>query len=754
MKLLEHVFGILLLAAAYGVPAAAAEAVHMAGDSLRKPALGDADFPEPLPSARHTEKVTAVRSGDYDLVLIGDSITHTLQNFGGKYDALNAVWNRHYAPRRAINLGHNGYRTEQILWNLQNGELDFKKSPKVFVILLGTNNADSRNFPRAHTGWEIFNGIRAIVELIRERHPTSKILLLRPFPKGLDAQRGEATSPPVFSFSQSDVDAAHQAGAIMARLADGKQVFWIDVNHVFLRPDGTINVDLMWDLLHPNAAGAEAWAQAIEPTLAELMGDEPIVPRGNFHVFLLMGQSNMAGYAPLEPGDEKPVARVMAIPTNGKEGFAWKPAAHPLHNRSAATDRFGLGLPFAIQYLQMRPGVTLGLIPVALGGERIDRLNKNSPVYQDAVAKARWAARQGLLKGVLWHQGESDTVTKELADTYAKKLDQLVADLRQDLGEPALPFVAGNLAEFYGTGQDHNAPSRVVQINEVRQALRDLPDSVPQTAFVESTGLKSEDGHMVHFDRASYVELGKRYARAIEPLLAKTTDGQTEVTPQPTSVIPVPRSDGSYDWMARHEAALTARETNPQIVFIGDSITHHLGGVPAATGPFLTHRGDAFWNTVCTADRPGLNLGFGADWTQHAIWRLDHGELDGLSPRHVVLMIGANNILSGGGDAADIVAGVRACLLRIRAKAPKAQIILMGVLPCLNPSDNPKRLLAAKVNEGLRKLGEEAKTPFLDLTPKFVGADGNIRKSLMDDGVHPTSAGYKLWSEALAPLLK
>ena len=241
------------------------------------PKPGDADCPQPSPSARHTEKVAAVQSGDYDLVLIGDSITHTLDNFGGKYDALNGVWNKHYAPRHAINLGHNGYRTEQVLWNLQNGELDFKKSPKVFVILLGTNNADSRNFPRAHTGLEIFNGIRAIVELIKERHPTSKILLLRPFPKGLDTQRHEATSPPVFSFSQSDVEAARQAGELISRLADDKQVFWLDVNHVFLRPDGTINVDVMWDLLHPNAAGAEAWAQAIEPTLARLMGDLPIV---------------------------------------------------------------------------------------------------------------------------------------------------------------------------------------------------------------------------------------------------------------------------------------------------------------------------------------------------------------------------------------------------------------------------------------------------------------------------------------------
>jgi lysophospholipase L1-like esterase len=466
------------------------------------PKSGDADFPTAAPSARHTAKVAAIKAGHYDLVLIGDSITHTIGELPGKYDPLKAVWDKHYAPRHAINLGHNGYRTEQILWNLQNGELDFAQSPKLFMILIGTNNADSQHFAKAHKPEEILAGTRAIVELIRQRHPTSKILLLRPFPKGLQAQRQEATSPPVFSFSQADVDAIHRAGELTASLADGKQVFWLDVNYLFLRPDGGINVDLMWDLLHPNAAGAEAWAQAVEPTLATLMGVPPIV----------------------------------------------------------------------------------------------------------------------------------------------------------------------------------------------------------------------------------------------DP-------------PTPRMMVPVSRTDGSYDWMGRHSAILAAKATSPQIVFIGDSITHHLGGVPAPSGPFVSHRGDAFWQTICTPERPGLNLGFGADWTQHALWRLDHGELDGLAPRHVVLMIGTNNVLNGG-DPAQIVEGIRACLIRIRAKVPHARIVLMGILPCRNPATHPHRLLAAKVNQELAKLAKTAQCDYLDLTPQFLDAQGNIPATLMDDAIHPTPAGYKIWSEALAPLLK
>ena len=238
------------------------------------PKLGDADFPAPAPSSRHTEKVAAVRSGHYDLVLIGDSITHTLGELGGKYEPLRSVWARHFAPRHAINLGHNGYRTEQILWNLQNGELDFAASPKVAILLIGTNNSDDRHFPKVHTAEEIFAGTKAIVELIQQRHPTTKILVLRIFPRGGDAEKG--VSPPAFNSSPQCIATCRRAGELTSRLADGKRVFWLDLNYVFLRPDGTINTDLMWDLLHPSPAGAEAWAQALEPTLARLMGDKPL----------------------------------------------------------------------------------------------------------------------------------------------------------------------------------------------------------------------------------------------------------------------------------------------------------------------------------------------------------------------------------------------------------------------------------------------------------------------------------------------
>jgi beta-glucosidase len=263
MRSLLFLTGALLLASCVGTPPRPA----------RVPAPGDADYPTHEESPRHAEKVRQVKSGKYDLVLVGDSITHTVGEMpGGIYEPLKAVWDRHYAPRNAINLGHNGFRTENILWNLMNGELDFAESPKLFVLLIGTNNTDDRNFRRVHSAAQILDGTRAIVDLIRRRHPRSKVLVLRIFPRGGDGEEGVAAR--VFHGSKQCVETCREAGALTAGLADGKHVFWLDVNRTFLRPDGTIDTRLMPDLLHPNLAGAEAWARAIEPTVSRLLGEK------------------------------------------------------------------------------------------------------------------------------------------------------------------------------------------------------------------------------------------------------------------------------------------------------------------------------------------------------------------------------------------------------------------------------------------------------------------------------------------------
>lgn len=238
------------------------------------PKLGDADYPRPSPSARHDQKVKAISEQNYEVALIGDSIAHTLGELGGKYDPMKKVWSKHFDPLNAINLGHNGYRTEQILWNLQNGELNFKKSPKVAMLLIGTNNSDDRRFKSVHTAEQIFSGTKAIVQTIKKHHPKTKILVLRIFPRGGDNEKG--ISPPTFNSSAKCIETCRRAGTLTRQLADGKKVFWLDINKLFLNKSNEINTELMWDLLHPSPTGAEVWVSAVMPTIRKLLNNKPV----------------------------------------------------------------------------------------------------------------------------------------------------------------------------------------------------------------------------------------------------------------------------------------------------------------------------------------------------------------------------------------------------------------------------------------------------------------------------------------------
>jgi len=236
--------GMLLVALVVGTPAPAAA-----------PNTAVVPVPQRGMTRRHAEKVAAARAEKHDLLLIGDSITHNLD-----LPRFKAVWDQFYGPRHALDLGYSGGRTENILWNLADGELD-NQSPKVAVLLIGTNNSDDANYPIVHTAEQIAEGTRAIVALLRTKLPQTKILLLRIFPrtnvyKKGDVERGSARQRFLTNL---------RAGELVSHLADGKMVHFLDVNHVFLRLDGSIDPEMMPDLLHPSPRGALAWARAMEP---------------------------------------------------------------------------------------------------------------------------------------------------------------------------------------------------------------------------------------------------------------------------------------------------------------------------------------------------------------------------------------------------------------------------------------------------------------------------------------------------------
>ncbi|UMB60903.1 GDSL-type esterase/lipase family protein [Lutibacter sp. A80] len=206
---------------------------------------------------RHAEKIKLIKAKKYDLLFVGNSITNNFEK-----PAYQAIWKKYFGSRNAINLGYSGYRTENIIWNIQNGELE-NQSPKVIILEIGTNNIDEKNYPTRHTASQLAVGIEKIIKIFREKCPESKIILLRSFP-------GCYGGPNPTSHRRI----LERASDITSKLADNKHIFYCDVNHVFLNIDGSLKNELMPDWLHPNAKGAELWAQTMEPLLSRLMEDE------------------------------------------------------------------------------------------------------------------------------------------------------------------------------------------------------------------------------------------------------------------------------------------------------------------------------------------------------------------------------------------------------------------------------------------------------------------------------------------------
>ncbi|NBV25432.1 MAG: sialate O-acetylesterase [Proteobacteria bacterium] len=231
------------------------------------------------------------------------------------------------------------------------------------------------------------------------------------------------------------------------------------------------------------------------------------------HLYLLIGQSNMAGRGVVEEQDKTPHPRVLKFT---KEN-TWAPATDPLHFDKPTIAGVGLGSSFGRAMADANPEVTVGLIPCAVGGTPLSRWSKGGDLYQQALVRAKLALKDGTLKGILWHQGENDAGTEQLAKTYGERLAKMVSDLRADLAAGEVPFVAGQLGEYLKREDKDGKPSYWPLVNEQIAALS---KTVTRSAVVPSTGLKPKSD-IVHFDTPSLREFGRRYAEAMKQLQAK-----------------------------------------------------------------------------------------------------------------------------------------------------------------------------------------------------------------------------------------
>jgi lysophospholipase L1-like esterase len=245
-------------------------------------------------------------------------------------------------------------------------------------------------------------------------------------------------------------------------------------------------------------------------------------------------------------------------------------------------------------------------------------------------------------------------------------------------------------------------------------------------------------------------------AEAIEPTLAKMMNDEPRVrliamTDINTALIPVPRLEmDSYDFYARHHAELEIqKQVKPQVVLIGDSITHDWGGSPIASEV----NGPTAWQHAF-GNMPVINMGFGWDRTQNVLWRLRQGEFEGLTPKWVVLMIGTNN-LTGTENARsntpeEIVEGLDTIRSEIRRRSPDSRIILMAILPRGPKPESPLRALIQNTNRLLSlRFSKDTSVTYLDIGANFLQPDGSLPQSMMPDGTHPSDAGYQIWADAL-----
>jgi lysophospholipase L1-like esterase/dienelactone hydrolase len=210
-----------------------------------------------------------------------------------------------------------------------------------------------------------------------------------------------------------------------------------------------------------------------------------------------------------------------------------------------------------------------------------------------------------------------------------------------------------------------------------------------------------------------------------------------------------------YDWSARHETVLKLKEViQPEIVMIGDSITHLWGGEPAEPNG---NKGADSWKSLF-GNRPVLNLGFGWDRTQNVLWRIQHGELQGLHPRYAVIHIGTNNLAhttnARENTPAEIAEGIRSIIEHTKAQCPGVRIILMAVMPRGEKPNDPARLKVAAINTLLPAVATATEATLLDITSQLLEPDGSLSRETMPDFLHPGPKAYALWAEAVRPYLQ
>lgn len=196
-------------------------------------------------------------------------------------------------------------------------------------------------------------------------------------------------------------------------------------------------------------------------------------------------------------------------------------------------------------------------------------------------------------------------------------------------------------------------------------------------------------------------------------------------------------------WIPRHEEKLTEEgRESADLLFLGDSITQG-----------WETDGKETWDKYY-ADRKSFNLGFGGDRTENILWRLEHGEVDGINPKLTVLSIGTNNTGHRQDSPECTAEGISRIVTELKKRLPNTKILLLAIFPRDENPDGELRQLNNEVNQRIEQLTDQERVFFLDVNHAFLTDEGILPAEIMPDHLHPNEQGYQLWAEAMEPTIR
>jgi len=253
----------------------------------------------------------------------------------------------------------------------------------------------------------------------------------------------------------------------------------------------------------------------MKPTLAllALLSILPLPAQETPHdlsLVLLIGQSNMAGRGKVGPEDQQPIPGVFML----NKDRQWVPAIDPMHWDKPQAG-VGPGRPFAQALVETRPGAQIGLIPAAVGNTSLRQWAPGGTLYTEALSRLREAQKSGRLIAILWHQGGADAGSEKSSSQYAAGWVAMMKQLREDINDPEVPIIAGELGRYLY----HRSNGRSKYAEVINGQINRLPQKLAHVGVATSEGLVHR-GDELHFNTESQHELGQRYALAffkIEP---------------------------------------------------------------------------------------------------------------------------------------------------------------------------------------------------------------------------------------------